>query len=187
MTDQVKTEVDDSFYNTEEQEPNLDDVFAMDLESLDKDIPVDIDDVSYLLSIEEEKQLEELLKKKSNSDFVIQTFKSLERRPSETEIETLKGKHGEIYLCSLSEKENFLFRPLKRQEWRELMQRFEKSKLSEQQRTEGIVMAGVVWPLLNQANINVLTAGAPEAIRNLILQASNFMEPERAVTLVRKL
>jgi hypothetical protein len=177
-------EVEDNFYS---EEQNLDDILSAELENLDKEIPVDIDDTSYLLSKEEEKQLEELLEKKKQSDFIIQTFKSLEKRPTDNEIEQLKLKFGDVYLVSLSDKENFLFRPIKRQEWRDLMQRFEKAKLPEQQRTEGIVMAGVVWPLLNQANINVLTAGAPDTIRNLILEASNFMEPERAVTLVRKL
>lgn len=182
-------EVEDNFYNVEDQEPSLDDVMTMDLdeEEKDQDIPVDVEDTEYLLSQDEERQLEQLLEKKKNSDFIIQTFKSLKQRPTEEQIESLKAEHGEVYLVSLSEKENFLFRPLKRVEWREMMQRFEKAKLSEQQRTEGIVMKGVVWPILNQANINVLTAGAPETIRNLILEASNFMEPERAVTLVRKL
>jgi hypothetical protein len=185
MTDTV-----DKFYDESEvfEETSLDDILMMELDGEDKEIPVEIDDANpYLLTKEEEQQLEILLKKKTESDFILQTFKSLERRPSNEEIEVLKAKHGEIYLVSLSEKENFLFRALKRQEWRELMQRFEKSKLSEQQRTEGIVMSGIVWPVLNQANINILTAGAPETIRNLILEASNFMEPERAVTLVRKL
>ena len=182
MTEEVK----DNFYE-ELQEANLDDVLSAELEDLEQDIPVQVDDAPYLLSDEEEKQLEALLKKKKDADFIMQTFKSLEKRPSDDDIELLKAKHGEIFLVSLSEKENFLFKALKRQEWRELMQRFEKAKLPEQQRTEGIVMAGVVWPVLNQANINVLTAGAPDTIRNLILEASNFMEPDRAVALVRKL
>lgn len=182
MTQEVK----DNFYE-EVNEQNLDDLMAMDLEKLEQEIPVDIDDAPYLLSKEEEQQLELLLEKKKKSDFIIQTFKTLEKRPTDNEIDQLKAKYGDVYLVSLSEKENFLFRPIKRNEWRELMQRFEKAKLPEQQRTEGIVMAGVIWPVLNQANINVLTAGAPETIRNLILEASNFMEPERAVTLVRKL
>lgn len=182
MTEEVK----DSFYE-ELSETSLDDLMAMDLEKMDQEIPIEAEDVPYLLSKEEEKQLEILLEKKKKADFIMQTFKSLEKRPSDNEIEQLKVKYGDVYLVSLSEKENFLFRPIKRHEWRELMQRFEKAKLPEQQRTEGIVMTGVVWPILNQSNINVLTAGAPDTIRNLILEASNFMEPERAVTLVRKL
>lgn len=176
-------ETTDNFYT----EQNLDDILNMDLDEIEKDIPVDQPSTEYLLTQEEEKQLQELLKKKSQSDFIMQTFKTLENRPSEEEVETLKAKYGEVYLVSLSEKENFLFRPLKRKEWGDLMQRFEKAKLLDRQRTEGIVMAGVVWPILNQANINVLTAGGVDTIRNLILEASNFMEPERAVTLVRKL
>lgn len=178
-------EIEDNFYA--EQEVNLDDVLSAELENEDQEIPVDVDATPYLLSKEEEKLLEDLLEKKKQADFIIQTFKSLEKRPSDNEIEQLKAKFGDVYLVSLSEKENFLFRPIKRHEWRDLMQRFEKAKLPEQQRTEGIVMAGVIWPVLNQANINILSAGAPDTIRNLILEASNFMEPERAVTLVRKL
>ena len=176
-------ETTDNFY----AEQNLDNILSMDIDEIQKDIPVDQPEADYLLSEEEEKQLQELLKKKSQSDFIMQTFKSLEKRPTEEDIEALKVKYGEVYLVSLSEKENFLFRPLKRREWGELMQRFEKAKLPDRQRTEGIVMAGVVWPVLNQANINVLSAGGVDTIRNLILEASNFMEPERAVTLVRKL
>jgi len=179
------SEVKDNFYEEVTPQPNLDDVLAMELDP-EKEIPVDID-AEYLLSKDEEKQLDELLKKKAKSDFIIQTFKKLEQRPTDEQIEALKAKHGDVYLVSLSEKENFLFRPLKRFEWKDLMQRFEKAKLSEAQRTDGIVMAGVVWPQLNQNNINALTAGASDTIRNLILEASNFMEPERAVTLVRKL
>jgi hypothetical protein len=178
-------EVEDNFYNKEEL--SLDDVLSLELENSDQEIPVDVDIAPYNLSKEEEKQLEALLEKKKQSDFIIQTFKTLEKRPSDSEIDQLKAKFGDVYLVSLSDKENFLFRPIKRDQWRDLMQRFEKAKLPEHQRTEGIVMAGVIWPILNQANINILTAGAPETIRNLILEASNFMEPERAVTLVRKL
>lgn len=179
-------EVTDNFYSTTE-EINLDDVLSAELENTDQDIPVEVEDAPYLLTQDEEKQLELLLGKKKQADFIIQTFKTLEKRPTDDDIEALKSKFGEIFLLSLSEKENFLFRALKRNEWRDLMQRFEKAKLPEQQRTEGIVMSGVVWPVLNQQNINVLTAGAPDTIRNLILEASNFMEPDRAVTLVRKL
>lgn len=179
-------EVNDNFYEDVSPEKDLDEVFAMDLED-EKEIPVDIDETDYLLSKEDEEKLTELLKKKAKSDFIMQTFKKLERRPTDEEIEALKVKHGDVYLVSLSDKENFLFRPLLRFEWKELMQRFEKAKLTEQQRTDGIAMAGVVWPVLNQSNINKLTAGATDTLRNLIMEASNFMEPERAVTLVRKL
>lgn len=179
--------ISDNFYNPEiTEETNLDEVLAMELEP-EKEIPVELEEASYLLTEDEEKQLQALLKKKSESDYILQTFKSLETKPTEAELEALKAKHGDIYLVSLSEKENFLFRALKRREWSDLMQRFEKAKLTDRQRTEGIVMAGVVWPVMNQANINILTAGAPETIRNLILEASNFMEPEKAVMLVRKL
>lgn len=137
------------------------------------------------LTDEEKSVLEKIKKKHRESDYVIQLFNQLANKPSEAEVETLKAKCGEIYFISLGEKENFLFRPLKRLEWRTLMTQIQK--LDDFKKAEAIVTKGIVWPQLNQQNINVLTAGAIDTLRELILQASNFMPAEYAMTLVRKL
>jgi cell division ATPase FtsA len=49
-------------------------MFSEELEKIDQDIPVEVETAPYLLSQEEEKQLEKLLNKKKNADFIMQTF-----------------------------------------------------------------------------------------------------------------
>lgn len=146
----------------------------------------EFDPVLSQMTPEELKTLEKFRKLQMEQDEVIQAFKQLETKPSEDEIENMKSMTGgDVYLVSFSEKENFIFRPLKRLEWRTLMDRIEK--LPPLKKSESIVMKGVLWPKLNQQNINVLTAGAVETMKELVLQASNFMPPEVAMGLVRKL
>ena len=60
-------------------------------------------------------------------------------------------------------------------------------KLDSFKKSEAIVAKGVLFPVLNQQNMNVLSAGTVETLKELILQASNFMAPEYATQLVRKL
>jgi hypothetical protein len=144
-----------------------------------------VDPLLEELTQEEKNLLERIEKKRMNQDHIINTFKQLENRPSDDEIENLKAQCGDVYLVSLSDKENFLFRPLKRLEWRTLMNKI--SSLDSFKQSEAIVMKGVVFPQLNQTNINVLSAGTIDTIKELILQCSNFMQPEHAIQLVRKL
>jgi hypothetical protein len=140
---------------------------------------------NWQMTSDEEKLLAQLLKKKEAEDQIFRTFRSLESKPSQEQIDDWKAKFGDVYLVSLSQHENFIFRALKRQEWRQLIAQV--AKMPEAKKTDAIVMRGVVWPKLTESTIAVLTAGAPETIRSLIFEASNFIEPERAVQLVRKL
>jgi hypothetical protein len=143
------------------------------------------DPILASLTAEEKALLAKIQQKQMEQDFIIQTFKELEHRPSDEEIEQFKHQVGDVYLLSLSEKENFVFRPLRRLEWRTLMQKIQK--LEDDKKSEAIVMKATLWPKLDQQNINVLTAGAIDSVRDMILQVSNFIGPETAMQLVRKL
>lgn len=143
------------------------------------------DPVLANLSEEEKALLDKIQKKQMEQDFIIQTFKDLENRPSDEEIEHLKAQVGDVYLMSITEKENFVFRPLKRLEWRALMQKIQP--LDDHKKAEAIVMKSCLWPKLDQQNINVLTAGAIDSVRDMVLHVTNFMAPEMAMQLVRKL
>lgn len=175
------SEEKDEFY---EEEVDLDALLEEEVEE-EPFVEEDFEREDFQLTKEEEEQLAFLLKKREQEDQIMKTYKSLEERPSEEQIAKWKAMFGDVYLVSLSEHENFLFRPLKRQEWTQLTAKI--AKLPDAKKTEMIIMKGVVFPQLTQSNVAVLTAGAPDTIRNLILEASNFIEPERAVTLVRKL
>ena len=174
---------DDSFYNTEEYaDEDLDGIISAATEEQLKTLPNDGD---YTLSKEEEETYQKLQEKVRRQDIIIKTYLALEKRPNEDEINKLKLTHGEIYFISMTEKEHFIFRSLKRQEWRNLMATI--AKLDDFKKAEAIVMKGVVWPQLNNIAVGGLSAGTIDALRDMILEASNFMTPDRAVQLVRKL
>lgn len=169
------------------EDTNFQDI-AIDDNFLNDDyVPEETEEDPILAELTEEEKalLAKIQKKQMEQDYVIQTFKQLESRPSDAEIENFKAQVGDVYLMSLSEKENFVFRPLRRLEWRTLMQKIEK--LPDDKKSEAIVMKACLWPKLDQQSINVLTAGAIDSVRDMILQVSNFIGPEIAMNLVRKL
>jgi len=177
----------DEFYDenadgVEYIDENLDEILEQPIEE-DEQFFFEDDDVE--LSEEEQQELQRLQAKLKRQDIILQTFASLEERPSDEEIEGYKRQYGECYLASFSEKENFLFRPLKRQEWRQLMS--QTAKLDEFKKSEAIVIRGIVFPKISNVNIGSLAAGTVDSLRDLILEASNFMSPDRSVQLVRKL
>lgn len=174
----------DNFYTEDVYvDENLDEILNTPVEE-DEELYLDAAE-DFSLTEDEEKELKRLQAKVKRQDVILRTFASLEERPSDEEIENFKRIHGECYLASFSEKENFLFRPLKRQEWRQLMA--QTAKLDEYKKSEAIVMRGTVFPQLNNINIGGLAAGTVDSLRDLILEASNFMTPDRSVQLVRKL
>jgi len=139
------------------------------------------------LTQEEKDLLKRIEEKKMKQDYIMQLFEELESKPSKEELEMLKQQCGEVYFVPLGDsgKENFIFRSIKRLEWRTLMNKI--APLDEYKKAEAIVMKGVVHPQLNQQNINILAAGSIDTLRELILQASNFMPADYAMQLVRKL
>lgn len=174
---------DDNFYNEDYENADLDSVLNETTQEEIETLPLDSENTA--LSKEEEEQFKKLQEKVRRNDLIMKTYLALEKKPTEEEVEKFKNIHGEIYFISLTEKENFIFRPLKRHEWRSLMTRV--AKIDDFKKAEAVVIAGVVWPKLNEIAVSALSAGSIDALRDMILEASNFMTPDRAVQLVRKL
>ena len=61
------------------------------------------------------------------------------------------------------------------------------AKLDDFKKSEAIVAKGVLHPVLSNVNIGALSAGTVDTLKEVILRASNFMPPELAMSLVRKL
>lgn len=135
----------------------------------------------------EEKRVFDLVQHKLRmTDPVLKVLKEMKDAPTDAQVENFKQVTGdEVYFINLSEKENFVFRPIKRQEWRTLMANI--AKLDEFKKSEAIVIKGVLHPKLSQINIGALSAGSIETLKEMILRASNFMSPEEAIRQVRKL
>jgi hypothetical protein len=142
--------------------------------------------VYQALSAEEKQLYAQIQEKLRMTDPVIQALAEMKNAPTPEMIDSFKSSTGdEVYFISMSDKENFLFRPIRRQEWRALMGNI--AKLDEYKKSEAIVMKGVLYPQLSQVNVGALAAGSIETLKEVILRASNFMPPDMAVSLVRKL
>ena len=137
------------------------------------------------LTKEEEALLKKIEEKTRNEDPILSSFKQLEGKPTDEMIEEWKQQVGEVFLISLSDNETFVFRPLRRLEWRTMLKGIQG--LDEQKQSEAIVIKACLWPELNSQSINMLTAGSVEAVKEMILQVSNFISPDVAMQLVRKL
>ena len=173
---------DDAFYMQPSSDPNVDDVSESDFAE-EEDDSVDLSNPE--MTEQEEKEFQRLSRKKRNQDYILRTFRQLKVKPSEEEIAAWKRQYGTVYVVSLSEDENYVFRALNRQEWKAI--KSNSKKLDEDQKTDVIAIKGTIWPRLNSIAIASLPAGTAETLMGMILEASNFMSTERAIELVRKL
>jgi len=144
------------------------------------------EEVFASLSAEEKALYAKIQEKMRMTDPVLQALAEMKDAPSPEMIESFKASTGdEVYFIALSAQENFVFRPIRRQEWRTLMNQI--AKLDEYKKTEAVVAKGVLHPKLSSVNMGALSAGTVETLKEMILRASNFMDPAQAVALVRKL
>ena len=135
------------------------------------------------------KEEQEILKraeaKIAAQDPIMAAFGEWDKAPSAEQIELFREQAGDIYFIELGEDSKYIFRPVRRQEWRTLLKQIEK--LEELKQTEAIVARCVLYPKLQGVQMGSLKAGDVETLHQMILRASNFMTPEYAVQLVRKL
>jgi hypothetical protein len=144
------------------------------------------DDPLAVLSQEERDMYLRLQEKMMSQDPIMEFFEQLADKPSQEQIDGWKEQVGDVYFAQISESEHFVFRAIKRKEWRDLIKRLEQVK-DPMKQDEAIVMKAVLYPQLNNLKVNALSAGTINTMKELVMQASNFLPPEYALQLVRKL
>lgn len=122
--------------------------------------------------------------KKPPKDLVMEGFNSRADKPSAEVIERWKDLHGEVFLFALDEDEMYIWRPLRRLEYKTLRtQAKEDSDFM-----EAVVSKCVLWPPLPPEFMAVCKAGTIDTFFEVIMQGSNFIDPQVAVNLlVRRL
>ena len=78
------------------------------------------------LTEEEKKVAEKIAARQNQTDPIMEGFFHLSEKPSDEQIESWKKQHGKIYTIGLNEDEYFIFRPLRRLEWRNPLRAFAK-------------------------------------------------------------
>lgn len=105
--------------------------------------------------------------------------------PSTAEIDSMKAKHGDVYLSALNDDEVFLFRSLTRKEHRLLQQQIAENKLQGEAYEETLVNTCLLWK--SDAGSLESKAGTIPSLFEQIMQNSNFLSPQLLTNLVTKL
>jgi hypothetical protein len=121
--------------------------------------------------------------REQNRDLVMEEFGTIEGKPDASQIEQWKQQHEEVSLVGLSAEEMYIFRPIRRIEWKAL-----RSAASDEENfKEAVVGKAVLWPKIGLGWFASSRAGTTDTLYELILLNSNFLSPDMAVALVRKL
>jgi hypothetical protein len=121
---------------------------------------------------------------KDRPDPVMTAWDEHKKRPSDADIQAFKDRFGDnIYMIALDEDEMYVWRPLTRHEYKALLQNVQH----EQVFMEQIVQKCVLWPTVTPEWVAGGKGGTIPTLHSVIMEGSNFLAPEVAMSLVRKL
>jgi len=112
-------------------------------------------------------------------------LEGFEGAPSTETVEEWKKVHGEVFISGFSDTELYIWRPLKRSEYRLMQQESQQSTVDQLDVEEKVVAKCTLWPLMN--GDQNLKAGTYSALAQQIMENSNFLAPQVAAQLVIKL
>ena len=101
--------------------------------------------------------------------------------PSQVQIDEWKVKFGEIYVVKFSETEKYIYRPMRRFEYKQIvaMGQSENKSFAE----EKIAQMCIVWPTIDPTKLTTLKAGTVSTIVDLVMSSSNFGVAEEPIKL----
>ena len=125
-------------------------------------------------------------------------LQSLPGGPSEADLEKLKQTVGDIYVLPFSDTEAYIWRPLKRFEYKQVVQSIAQTRQAhlekgsnppdlEQAMEDMVVQRCVVWPKVTADHLQFGNAGTIPTLYEAIMRASHFVPPAVALENVRKL
>lgn len=109
--------------------------------------------------------------------------------PSSAEIDTWKAQYGEVFVSAFSREEVYVWRPLRRNEFRSLqldMANPEK-RMDQFDYEEAIAITCTLWPKLSSEYFAKGKGGTATSLTEQIMQNSNFFTPQQAAAFVMKL
>lgn len=107
--------------------------------------------------------------------------------PGEEQITAWKAKYGEVFVTAISEDEVFIWRALKRREYRELQikQANPENQMDQLAYEEAVCSVCVLWP--TDMKYAEEKGGLATTLAEQIMQNSDFFNPAQAAALVVKL
>jgi len=102
--------------------------------------------------------------------------------PTQEQIDEWKAKFGDIFLATFSGEEKYVYRPLRRFEYKQIIQ-LGQGQENKTFAEEKIAQMCIIWPTIEPSKIATLKAGTISTIVDLIMSASNFGIAEEPVKL----
>lgn len=134
---------------------------------------------------------------KDEGDPLVKTIEYLQENfkdaPSQEQIALWKQTFGEVFMLALSEEEVYIWRALKRSEYKQMINTI--SEMTQKNAgvnpddwvEERMVEKCVLWPHISPEYATFSKAGNIPTLAAMIRESSNFISPQVAVRLVRKL
>ena len=116
-------------------------------------------------------------------DPIMESWNTRKRGPSDEQIALWKEQFGEVFLMSFDLNDNFVWRPITRLEYKNLLQQAKDDAHFQ----EMVVQRCVLWPEVGPEILTGGKAGTVPTLHGVIMEGSNFLDPDQAVMLVRKL
>ena len=111
--------------------------------------------------------------------------------PSKSDVDLWKAQSGRVRLVPFADNEVYFIRPIKRSEYRGLIQTLGsvsgENTQNEDLLREHVVTKCTLWPSLKTEQFAGMPAGTLESLYDAIMDASNFMSQQMLMTLVREL
>lgn len=109
--------------------------------------------------------------------------------PSQSQVEQWKQQHGEVFVSAFGETEVYLWRSLKRSEYKELQREMAdpEKKMDQFGYEEAICEKCTLWPKITKAYFTheTMKGGTATTLAEQIFQNSNFMTPQMPVFIAK--
>lgn len=105
----------------------------------------------------------------------------IEGGPTQDNINEWKAKFGEVYLIKFSNTEKYVYRPLKRFEYKQILSVGQQENKSYAE--EKVAQMCIVWPAIDPTKLATFKAGTISTIVDLIMSVSNFGVQEEPIKL----
>lgn len=109
--------------------------------------------------------------------------------PDQEQIEAWKLQHGGVYVAAHAEDSVYVFRALKRFEYRQFqtMLTDPEKKMDQYDYEEAVCRTCTLWPDPSKSSASLEKGGTATTLSEQIFQNSNFFNPQQAAALVMKL
>lgn len=125
-------------------------------------------------------------KPKEIKDEVLIAFANLPNGPGPDQVDLWKANFGDVRVIAFETDEIYVYRTLRRLEWKKLLVDIKEGPSSDAFQ-EQVVKKCVLWPALDVAWSATSKAGTIPTLCDVVLENSNFLNPQVALSLVRKL